>query len=417
MKARFALACTLSTLLAGSAVAQTVILNENFDQYGTDQEAYRAVWAPTLGNGSGPTTDPAEADRSRVIDNSTIPPGTNISDIEGTAAAHLGGTSGSMVNQYGGVINQGAGEQPDLSFAPSATENVRLSFDFFDSGAGGERMTLGLRNISVSGATVTTTNIIEMGFYNAYDPTPIAPPPGAAPNGAAGVATIGYAFRTVLIPGSKGWQYWLLPPELDGSDADTIVKFNDIGPGWHTYTAEFSATGMTFEIDLFRDGLRNTSITPDEVTGIRPGAAGVDGSSSFDLPLVAGGFNSVRIGGPSGLNSGGTGLNAFDNILLQMVPADVPATDNADFDGDGDVDGADFLTWQRGLGEPGDRADGNANPTVDGDVDADDLAVWKAQFGAGSTPAAPAASAIPEPAAFALAFVGLMAGMAARRRR
>jgi hypothetical protein len=58
------------------------------------------------------------------------------------------------------------------------------------------------------------------------------------------------------------------------------------------------------------------------------------------------------------------------------------ASPSADFDSDGDVDGADFLTWQRGLGAPpisSTRANGNADG--DQDVDAFDLTVWRSRFG------------------------------------
>jgi hypothetical protein len=51
-----------------------------------------------------------------------------------------------------------------------------------------------------------------------------------------------------------------------------------------------------------------------------------------------------------------------------------------DYDQDSDVDGFDFLMWQRTLGSAllvGSGADGNRN----GVVDADDLAVWRANFG------------------------------------
>ena len=42
----------------------------------------------------------------------------------------------------------------------------------------------------------------------------------------------------------------------------------------------------------------------------------------------------------------------------------------ADFDDDGEVDGADFLNWQRGFG-------GTANFDDDGDVDGADFLVWQ----------------------------------------
>lgn len=87
-----------------------------------------------------------------------------------------------------------------------------------------------------------------------------------------------------------------------------------------------------------------------------------------------------------------------DQSFRTFVDAATAPGPMADFDEDGDVDGADFLAWQRGLGAltGAARADGNANVAEDGDVDADDLAVWTEQFGTpGSTPAL---SAVPEPA-------------------
>ena len=71
------------------------------------------------------------------------------------------------------------------------------------------------------------------------------------------------------------------------------------------------------------------------------------------------------------------------------------AVDDADFDGDGDIDGADFLAWQRGLGGAGTaKADGNANG--DAAVDGLDLAVWETQFGTSSVSLN--AASVPEPA-------------------
>lgn len=68
---------------------------------------------------------------------------------------------------------------------------------------------------------------------------------------------------------------------------------------------------------------------------------------------------------------------------LAAIHADSPA----DFDADSDVDGADFLAWQRGLGSTGDaatRANGNAD--ADADVDATDLAIWMQNFAGPRTP-------------------------------
>jgi hypothetical protein len=76
-----------------------------------------------------------------------------------------------------------------------------------------------------------------------------------------------------------------------------------------------------------------------------------------------------------------------------------PAVSNsADYDMDGDVDGNDFLVWQRG---------GSPNPLSPGD-----LAAWKAQFGNVAVNARSAP--VPELTAAALAEVGLLGTFLAR---
>ena len=63
------------------------------------------------------------------------------------------------------------------------------------------------------------------------------------------------------------------------------------------------------------------------------------------------------------------------------IPGKTSVTNDADFDGDGDTDGADFLAWQRGFGTPNATLpDGDADG--DKDVDGDDLFVWQSNFNA-----------------------------------
>jgi hypothetical protein len=105
------------------------------------------------------------------------------------------------------------------------------------------------------------------------------------------------------------------------------------------------------------------------------------------------------------------GVTLGYDVTYDISP--VGAVEDADFDGDGDVDGDDFLTWQRGLGVGNDLSTGDAND--DNVVDGDDLAIWTAQFGPGASLAAVAQ--IPEPASAALLAVGGIAMIGARRRR
>jgi len=99
---------------------------------------------------------------------------------------------------------------------------------------------------------------------------------------------------------------------------------------------------------------------------------------------------------------------AYDNTGAPIAAGDQgphgPA--RADFDGDGDVDGEDFLTWQNGLGTSGSATRSAGDADGDLGVDQMDLRIWRSQFG--STVAA--GGQVPELAALYLSIclVGLV---------
>jgi uncharacterized protein (DUF2141 family) len=65
---------------------------------------------------------------------------------------------------------------------------------------------------------------------------------------------------------------------------------------------------------------------------------------------------------------------------------------SGDFNGDGAVNGSDFVLWQRGYGSTG--IDLAADANGDGRVDTDDLNIWQTNFGrVGGV----ALSVVPEP--------------------
>ena len=87
--------------------------------------------------------------------------------------------------------------------------------------------------------------------------------------------------------------------------------------------------------------------------------------------VLAGVTTDQRGAGFARIVGGIVDIGAFESQTL--VPS-------ADFDTDGDVDGADFLAWQRGFGTASPTpAEGDAD--FDADVDATDLVVWSNQFG------------------------------------
>jgi hypothetical protein len=89
-------------------------------------------------------------------------------------------------------------------------------------------------------------------------------------------------------------------------------------------------------------------------------------------------------------------FNAFAQNPIAAEPSG-----NADFDGDGDVDGRDFLAWQRGFGITSGAPSAQGDANGDGAVDAADLEFWQSQYGAEELSALhlppSALNSIPEP--------------------
>lgn len=76
-----------------------------------------------------------------------------------------------------------------------------------------------------------------------------------------------------------------------------------------------------------------------------------------------------------------------------------------DFTGDGTVDDADLLAWERGFGSgPAAPADGDAN--LDGDADGDDFLTWQSEFS--SSRLTSQVRVVPEPAATILLVIGML---------
>jgi len=76
--------------------------------------------------------------------------------------------------------------------------------------------------------------------------------------------------------------------------------------------------------------------------------------------------------------------NLLTSIAIDIGAYEAQTAPSADFDSDNDVDGADFLAWQRGFGTTNaTRAGGNSDD--DTDADASDLAAWKVSFGQSQT--------------------------------
>lgn len=107
-----------------------------------------------------------------------------------------------------------------------------------------------------------------------------------------------------------------------------------------------------------------------------------DGVGNFFPTTIAPIFGSDSIAGDF---DGDGDLDILTGISYLWLNEPHPST--ADFDQDADIDGQDFLAWQRGYGlanPQATKADGDADN--DFDVDAEDLAVWLASYAGTEAP-------------------------------
>ena len=99
-----------------------------------------------------------------------------------------------------------------------------------------------------------------------------------------------------------------------------------------------------------------------------------------DWPLEADGQGSTL----EVIDTAGDYNDAFNwqaSSQLGGTPGLGEVSESGDFDGDGDVDGADFLSWQRGFGLTGGATSGDGDGNGDGKVDGLDLSVWQSELG------------------------------------
>lgn len=109
---------------------------------------------------------------------------------------------------------------------------------------------------------------------------------------------------------------------------------------------------------------------------------------------------------------GGAGIRLIGDSVVDNVFSGVPTVQSiaGDFDGDGDVDGDDFLVWQNGFPTLSSAAVSDGDADGDGDVDGDDFLAWQNAF-----PFPTSLAQTPEPTSLVLLALGGL--LMVRRRR
>jgi hypothetical protein len=93
------------------------------------------------------------------------------------------------------------------------------------------------------------------------------------------------------------------------------------------------------------------------------------------------------------------GVTGIDNIHVNEVVTAIPG----DFDGDNDVDGADFVAWQTNFPKASGATLAQGDADSDGDVDGADFVVWQTHF---PTSGGSGVTTIPEPTSILPLMIG-----------
>ncbi|QEG32907.1 DUF4623 domain-containing protein [Bythopirellula goksoeyrii] len=317
-----------------------------------------------------------------------------------------------------------AAASPTLAYSGAPLAGARLgdTFDVIGSGANTRLVAGYARNPSVSGNnSFAIFDTIDGLNFTATNVSVASTPPDGGDFG------LGITFQdedTVIGMGSF-------------STTTTQPRIVDVSGSTGTLTDSFATDGFTLRPMDFAiiDGrpilaIMEASNSTDPIARAR---LFVYDMSDLSLPLAErkiaeasalptgmiqnaniNGTGQVKFGPIEGRTAIIYGLSTNNGIQAFELTIDPVSSDDADFDGDGNVDGQDFLTWQRNFGLIGGATlmDGDANG--DQNVDGLDLSVWQNQYGT-VPPLSAAVVAVPEPATAWLALSGLVCFWTSRR--
>ena len=180
-------------------------------------------------------------------------------------------------------------------------------------------------------------------------------------------------------------------PNADGDDLSNFddedgIVVQPLVPGTTgSLVATASRHGGNLQgwFDFNNNGVFEASEKVISNVALLPGANNV----SFQIPagmVLTNIFARFRYG-EFGINSvtGPAVIGEVEDYLVPISPGALPAVieHGPDFDEDGDVDGRDFLAWQRGFGITSGATPSQGDSNSDGKVDQKDLQQWRAEYG------------------------------------
>jgi hypothetical protein len=311
---------------------------------------------------------------TRVIDNTTSGVGSHgggLANLSGNINVRDSLITGNRVIQ---ALSKGGGVFSDTNLAGTQTTtivNSTISGNTASLQGGGLFNADGLTDIRHSTITNNSTPFLNVGN-------------GVASWGNAATQT---RVESSIIAGNAGAAAGT-GSDVDFIDAQFVNSFQSLGYnviGTGNALAKFNQSGDKI-------GITNPLLGPLAANGgLTATHALLDGSPAINAGKPS--FSAISFSPPLTTDQRGTG---FARVLGGRIDAGAFESSftpfSADFDLDGDVDGGDFLVWQRfnGLMAGGTKSKGDANS--DGKVNGADLTIWRSQVGAGGSGAAAPAS-------------------------
>ena len=242
----------------------------------------------------------------------------------------------------------------------------------------------------------------------------------------------GQTFGDLLTPtsaGNYGWDYQTIQPGTENQvlydfviPAGSTAEEMSIVLTWNAKIESPFHTGdpivANLDLELVDASGQTVDLDPGDTLIEGLSASEVDNVEHLYLTDLAAGAYTLKISSED-LSPGDPGSALASDFGIAWRTSTLFDTFSADFNGDGDTDGSDFLMWQRGYKTLINATLADGDTDGDGDVDEVDLAFLQAAMAGGPMPsgALSALTSVPEPATWVLACAALLLIASLRNRR
>jgi hypothetical protein len=313
-------------------------------------------------------------------------------------------------------------EQPSILFSTGGATNSARRIDTNTSSGAGANIIRAFADI-VESSTADNSDNLTPAQYNSFFGANgaftidflIRPDfnPGSTPNLSAGLRIFSQEGNHAATEPNYFSLTWLGTNQLQLSTTPGSLNLDIPLTGANAFTA----TGQWFHVGISYNGdagmANNTSFywtlvdgpsTPLAIATTVANLAGTYTLSDDPTTVTSGPGPEWNIGNrPSGNRSFQGALDEFrmSNVARgagDFIFRESPAI-TGDFDGDGDVDGADFIAWQTNFPKETGATLAEGDADDDDDVDGADFAIWQSGF---PTEPSPGVATVPEPQSVAL---------------